>query len=72
MVKQRGHDVYTVKTIEFNKTLKETCESRNDEWATEALGRLNTAPSDLHAADAIYHHQCNINFSTKTKITENR
>ena len=31
------------------------------------LGRLNTAPSDLHAADAVYYHQCNINFSKKEK-----
>ncbi|CAC5381294.1 unnamed protein product [Mytilus coruscus] len=40
---------------------------RDDEWASEIQGRLQSI-SDLHAADALYHQACSVNFRTNKKI----
>ena len=39
------------------------CEERGkmDEWSSNVMARLTTV-SDLHAADAVYHHVCSVNF----------
>lgn len=34
-----------------------------DAWTIEVYGRIS-AVSDLHAADAIYHQQCSVDFRT--------
>lgn len=39
------------------------CEKRNDEWGRIVNGRIASV-SDLHAADAVYHHVCSTNFRT--------
>uniref|UniRef100_A0A8W8P2Z2 Uncharacterized protein n=1 Tax=Magallana gigas TaxID=29159 RepID=A0A8W8P2Z2_MAGGI len=58
-----------VRTTDFSNTLRNICKERNDEWSEIVLRRLNIAPSDLHAADAIYHQTCSVNFRTGRQIT---
>lgn len=66
---KRGIDVFPVRTTDFSNTLRNICKERNDEWSEIVLRRLNIAPSDLHAADAIYHQTCSVNFRTGRQIT---
>lgn len=65
---KRGIDVFPVRTTDFSNTLRNICKKRNDEWSEIVLRRLNIAPSDLHAADAIYHQTCSVNFRTGQQI----
>jgi hypothetical protein len=61
--KKRDADVFPVRTSDFDASLKRACQTRNDQWAVEVLGRIESV-SDLHSADAIYHQKCSINFRT--------
>ena len=54
---------YPVRTLEFQNTLLKVCETRNDDWGRTVKGRIASV-SDLHAADAVYHHVCSTNFRT--------
>ena len=36
---------------------------RNDSWSTNVLSRIQFV-QDLHAADAVYHQKCSVNFRT--------
>ena len=36
---------------------------RSDDWSTDVHARILSA-IDLHAADALYHQKCNVNFRT--------
>lgn len=42
----------------FKDLILETCDTRNDGWASEVRVRVMGALSDLHAADARYHVDC--------------
>ena len=42
----------------YKEYLLEKCISRSDYWADEVRGRIESAVSDLHAADARYHRYC--------------
>ena len=61
--KGKGFDVISVRTIELKDTVLTVCQERNDSWAHSVLARISSA-HDLHAADAIYHKACDINFRT--------
>jgi hypothetical protein len=54
--------------MEFQKTVEQICNERNDEWALEIKGRIEFA-RDLHAADAAYHMACTTNFRTNRHST---
>lgn len=58
---KKGYEVSYVQTEVFDKSIRELCKNRNDEWALDVLGRISCV-ADLHAADAFYHRQCYINF----------
>ncbi|KAK7100120.1 hypothetical protein V1264_023115 [Littorina saxatilis] len=62
-------DVYFVRSSSFQLKLLQACQERGvgDKWAEIVQGRLEFAP-DLHAADAVYHNQCNVNFRTKKNV----
>ena len=45
-------------------SLSAKCVQQNDEWAGQVLAGLECA-RDLHAADAVYHQPCNVNFRRK-------
>jgi len=65
--RKRGYDVVEVRTTELKSTMQQICEDRNDDWAKVVLGRIESV-NDLHAADAVYHGQCNTNFRTNKQI----
>ena len=43
-----------LKNREFDKTILQTSEKRNDLWTLSVKGRIAYA-NDLHAADTVYH-----------------
>ena len=49
------------KNREFDNTILQTCEKRNDLWTLSVKGRIAYA-NDLHAADAVYHTLCDSAF----------
>ncbi|CAG2208600.1 unnamed protein product [Mytilus edulis] len=61
--RKRKSDVYPVRTSEFQCKIEDICRQREDEWALEVRGRLAFV-QDLHAADALYHQTCSVNFRT--------
>lgn len=63
--KKRGADVFPVRTIEFQDTIKQKCVERNDSWSQEVFNRISSV-LDLPAADALYHQ--NVNFRTLRQI----
>jgi len=58
---KRGPAVYSVRTEQCDRNLRDICTQRDDEWAHEVQGRIT---ADLHAYDAVYHQQCSSNFRT--------
>lgn len=60
---KRGTDVYPVRTLDFQNTIREFCAKRNDSWASEVHGRLEFG-QDLPAVEARYHQSCSSNFRT--------
>ena len=65
--KKRGFDVFPVRTLDFQHTIRELCAKRNDEWGNTVLGRLEYA-QDLPAVEARYHQLCSSNFRTGCNI----
>ena len=43
------------------------CDARQDKWGADVKSRINFI-HDLHAADAIYHKSCDVNFRTEKNI----
>ena len=66
-VHKKGYEVSFVETAVFDKSIKDVCTQRNDEWGLDVLGRISCF-ADLHAADACYHRKCNVNFRTNLGI----
>jgi len=48
--RKRGHGVYPICTHDFHASIKSMCMSRNDEWSSQVLARLEYA-RDLNVAD---------------------
>ena len=65
--RKRGYDVILVRTKDFEYKIQQICKVRNDEWVETVRGRLEFA-QDLHAADAVYHQACSVNFWTRKQI----
>ena len=65
--KRKGSDVLTVRTVETNDTILGVCEERGDVWASAVQARILHV-HDLHAADAVYHRVCSVNFRTKKRL----
>ena len=65
--KKKDFVLVPVRTFEFQKTVPEICNERNDEWARKVSDRIESA-IDLHAADALYHQKCSVNFRTRKEI----
>lgn len=62
-VKGKEIEVYLVRTNDLPTTNLKVCQERNDDWAVAARGRIETI-NNLHAADAIFHQTCSVNFRT--------
>ena len=65
--RKRGYDVILVRTKDYEDKIQQVCKVRNDEWAETVRGRLEFV-QDLHAADAVYHQACSVNFRTRKQI----
>ena len=61
--KRKKYDVLQVKTIGLKDTLLTTCCERADSWSDTVKARILHV-HDLHAADAVYHQTCSVNFRT--------
>ena len=66
----RNEEYSWVKTEMFVRTILSKCQTRNDSWAIAVQGRIEFFGKDLHAADAIYHRSCDVNFRTNCDIPE--
>ena len=53
--------------IHLSNNPGQICKERNDEWSEIVLGRVEYA-QDLHAADAVYHQACSVNFRTGKQV----
>jgi len=66
-VKQESHHgsatVCSVGTMNMFHNIKAVCKNRNDDWALQVSGRIESC-NDLFAVDAVYHKQCHSNFLT--------
>jgi len=67
--RKKGYDVIPVRTKDFQESISDLCMKRNDEWSDTVRGRLEYA-RDLHAADAVYHQQCSVNFRTGKQVPQ--
>jgi hypothetical protein len=67
--KKSNSDVFPVRTTDFQSTILAVCKTREDDWARTVFGRIQYA-QDLHAADAIYHQECSVNFRTGKQISQ--
>ncbi|KAH3868433.1 hypothetical protein DPMN_031580 [Dreissena polymorpha] len=67
--KKSGHAALAVRTLDFQRTFQDICETNKDDWAAAFRSRLQIV-SDLPAAaaDAVYRQMCNINFRTNKAI----
>ena len=61
--------VHRVETFDFQASIKALCKKRNDDWASDILGRIEVV-NDLPAAEARYHQSCNSNLRTLKNIPE--
>ena len=57
-----------VATYDFEKTVRNICKSRNDQWSQEVLERIESILSDLPASDCVYLKQCDTNFRTSKSV----
>ena len=65
--KRKSTEVVTVKTVEIREIILAVCRERGDDWANAVQARILHV-HDLHAADAVYHRVCSVNFRTMKQI----
>lgn len=65
--RKRKYDVLQVKTIGLKDSLLKVCHERADSWSDTVKARILHV-HDLHAADAVYHQTCSVNFRTKKQM----
>ena len=57
------------KNREFDSSILNVCEQRNDPWAMEVEGRTAFV-NDLHSEDGVHHRACSANFRTCKDIPQ--
>ena len=67
LAENRDHDVFPVRTTDFQREVMSICLLRGDAWADTVRGRLEFV-NDLNALDVIYHQTCNVNFRTGKNV----
>ena len=58
---ERGGDVFEVKTLTLQNSVRKTCIQKDDGWGKAVLGRLEYA-QDLPTVEAICHQSCSAIF----------
>ena len=61
-------DFSCVRTETFVEKILAQCKTRSDEWAVTIQGRIEYFSGDLHAADSLYHHSCDVHFRTDRSV----
>ena len=69
--KDDSYEVFPIRTFECERSLLHKCAERGDRWGQLVQNRIQSV-NDLHAADAVYHQQCNVNFRTHNNIPTKR
>jgi hypothetical protein len=60
--RRKEYKLIAVKTHDFQCKISDACNKRNqDTWAVRVKARIDNV-HDLHAADAVYHNACSVNF----------
>lgn len=67
--KKSDETVHFVRTLDFDDSIKKVCEERQDDWSRQVYSRL-VSMSDMHAADAVYHHSCSTYFRSGRGIPD--
>ncbi|ESN97424.1 hypothetical protein HELRODRAFT_178217 [Helobdella robusta] len=62
-IRKKKDIICQAKTDTIHSTIQRVCRERQDKWAFEVSGRIETS-GDLHAADAVYHKNCYRKFVT--------
>ena len=65
--KEKKLRCFQVRKVEIRDTILAVCQERGDDWANAVQARL-LCVHDLHAADAVYHKVCSVNFRTRKQI----
>ena len=65
--KRKGTQVIPVRTVETKDTILAICHERGDDWANAVQARILHV-HNLHAADAVYHRVCSVNFCTMKQV----
>ena len=65
--KRKGTQVIPVRTVETKDTTLAICHERGDDWANAVQARILHV-HNLHAADAVYHRVCSVNFRTMKQV----
>ncbi|KAH3807027.1 hypothetical protein DPMN_135359 [Dreissena polymorpha] len=69
MKKKGDHAVLAARTLVFQTTFQDICETNKDDWAAAFRSRLEIVSNlPAAAADAVYRQMCNINFTTNKAI----
>lgn len=65
MEERENTEVVTVRTVEIKETILAVYHERGDDWANAVqISHVH----DLHAADAVYHRVCSVNFRTMKQV----
>jgi hypothetical protein len=67
--KKKDFKLVPVRTLEFQKKIVDVCCKRNDVWSQSVRAKIECV-HDLHAADAVYHQACSVNFRTGRQIPQ--
>ncbi len=67
MNNKHGINVFPVRTSDSQSNIARICGERNDDWGRLVASRFELV-IDLHAADAVYHQQCSVNFPTLKNV----
>ena len=67
--KRTDYKLIPVRTHDFQEKVIDVCTQRNDDWANKVKARIDFV-HDLHAADAVYHQACSVNFRTTKQIPQ--
>ena len=67
--KKHGNDVFPVRTSDFQNSIFKICAERKDDWGILVATRLASA-INLHAADALCHQRCSVNFRTLKSLPQ--
>ena len=65
--KRNGIQVIPVRIVETKDTILAICHERRDDWANAVQARILYV-HNLHAADAVYHRVCSVNFRTMKQV----